>query len=597
MLLSAEKITKSYSEKLLLNGVSLYIVEGDKIGVIGVNGTGKSTLLKIIAQLEEPDSGTISKNPGVRREYLPQNPVWEEKATILEHIFLGATSEFKDVNEYEAKTILTKLGITEFDKSVSDLSGGQRKRVAIATALIKPCEILILDEPTNHLDNEMVTWLEGYLIKYSGAIVMVTHDRYFLERVTNKIVELDDGNLYTYQANYSKYLEMKALREDIELGTERKNRSILRKELEWMQRGVRARGTKSKERIARFEDLSEKVNNVETADKLAISSMSTRLGKKTVEINGVSKSYDGVPLIINFDHIISRNARIGIVGKNGCGKSTLLNLISGNLEPDSGTVVFGETVKLGYFTQDSQEMDLSMRVIDYIKNISGEINTQDGLLSATQMLERFLFSADLQWNTISKLSGGERRRLYLLSIIMEAPNILLLDEPTNDLDIQTLTILEEYLENFNGAVIAVSHDRYFLDKVVDTIFEFQGNGIIHKCLGGYSDYLAGIGEEEQQKEAADFKPKPVRKTNANKKLKFTFNEQREFESIDAEIAELESRLSGLEKQILDQASDYVKLQDSIAKKAELEEQLEKKMERWIYLHDLAEKIACDNAST
>ncbi len=594
MLLSAEKIIKSYSEVLLLNGVSLYIVEGDKIGVIGVNGTGKSTFLKIIAQLEEPDNGTISKNPGVRVEHLQQNPVWDEKATVLEHVFLGATTEFKGVKEYEAKAILTKLGITEFDKIVSELSGGQKKRVAIASALIKPCEILILDEPTNHLDNEMVTWLEDYLIKYSGAIVMVTHDRYFLERVTNKIVEIDNGNLYTYEANYSKYLELKALREDMALGTERKNRSLLKKELEWIQRGARARGTKSKERIARIEQLSDSVNDVENG-KITINSLSSRLGKKTIEINNVSKSFDGVPLITDFEHIISRDARIGIVGKNGCGKSTLLNIISGKLQPDSGCVVFGETVKIGYFTQDSQEMDLSMRVIDYIKSISGEVKTVDGLLSASQMLEKFLFSADLQWNTISRLSGGERRRLYLLSIIMQAPNILLFDEPTNDLDIQTLTILEEYLEDFNGAVITVSHDRYFLDKVVDTIFEFQGNGKIRKCLGGYSDYLAGIAQRQPQKKADIDKPKPVKKDIANKKLKFTFKEQHEFESIDTEIAELEEQVNKVADSINAQASDYVKLQENLAKKEELEKTLEEKMQRWLYLHDLAEKIAAEKS--
>ncbi len=589
MLLSAEKITKSYSEKILLNGVSLYINEGDKIGVIGVNGTGKSTFLKILAQLEEPDSGIISKNPLVKVEYLQQNPVWDEDLTILEHMFIGATAEFKDTNDYEAKTILTKLGITDFDKPVRQLSGGQRKRVAIATALIQPCEILILDEPTNHLDNEMITWLESYLMKYTGAIVMVTHDRYFLDRVTNKIVEIDKGNLYTYQANYSKYLEMKAQREEMELGTERKKRSLLRKELEWIQRGARARGTKSKERIARFEELSESISDTEL-EKLAISSMSSRLGKKTVEINNVSKTFGETTFISNFEHIIPRNARIGVVGKNGCGKSTLLNIIAGKLEPDSGSVVFGETVKLGYFSQDSKEMDLSLRVLDYIKSISGEINTNDGLLSASQMLEKFLFNADLQWTTISRLSGGERRRLYLLSVIMEAPNILLLDEPTNDLDIQTLTILEEYLENFNGAVIAVSHDRYFLDKVVDTIFEFQGDGKIRKCLGGYSDYLAGIAAYEPEKKTSEAKPAPARKEKSSKKLKFTFNEQREFETIDAEIAELEEQVSGLTFLINTEASDYVKLQENIAKKEALEKTLEEKMERWIYLHDLAEKI-------
>ncbi len=591
MLLSAEKITKSYSEKALLYGVSFYLNEGDKVGIIGVNGTGKSTFLKILAQLEEPDSGTISKNPGLKVEYLQQNPIWYENLNIMEHIFIGATSEFKNSKDYEAKTVLTKLGITEFEKPVSQLSGGQKKRVAIATALIQSCDVLILDEPTNHLDNEMVTWLESYLMKYTGALVMVTHDRYFLDRVTNKIVEIDKGNLYTYQANYSKYLEMKAQREEMEIGTERKQRSLLRKEIEWIQRGARARGTKSKERIARFEELSDKVNGGETAEKLAISSMSSRLGKKTVEINNISKAFGETTFISNFDHIIPRDARIGVVGKNGCGKSTLLNIIAGKLEPDSGSVVFGETVKLGYFSQDSKEMDLSMRVLDYIKSISGEINTNDGLLSASQMLEKFLFNADLQWATISRLSGGERRRLYLLSVIMEAPNILLLDEPTNDLDIQTLTILEDYLDNFKGAVIAVSHDRYFLDKVVDTIFEFQGDGKIRKCLGGYSDYLAGITAGEPEKKKTENKPAPVKKEKSNKKLKFTFNEQHEFETIDDEIAELEEQVSALSVLINTEASDYVKLQENIAKKEELEKTLEDKMERWIYLHDFAEKMA------
>ena len=488
MLLSVEKITKSYSEKVLLKDIFFYLDKGDKVGVIGVNGTGKSTFLKIIAQVEEPDSGEAAKSSGVRVQFLQQNPVWDEKLSILEHVFLGA-SELKESKDYEAKTILTKLGITEFDKPISLLSGGQRKRVAIASALIHPCDVLILDEPTNHLDSEMVLWLESYLIKYTGAIVMVTHDRYFLERVTNKIVEIDHGNLYSYEANYSKYLELKAQREEMEIGTERKRRSILRRELEWMQRGPRARGTKSKDRIERFEALSEKSGPAEPI-KLELSSVSTRLGKKTVEISNISKSFGERQVIRNFEHIILRDSRIGIVGKNGCGKSTLLNIISGRMQPDTGSVAFGDTVKLGYFSQDSAEMDLSLRVIDYIKGIAGTIETPEGTFTASQMLEKFLFSPDLQWNTISRLSGGERRRLYLLSILMEAPNILLLDEPTNDLDIQTLTIFEDYLENFKGAVIAVSHDRFFLDKVVDTIFEFEGDGTIRKCLGSYSEYLA-----------------------------------------------------------------------------------------------------------
>lgn len=588
MLLSAEKISKSYSETALLQDISLYIEEGDKIGVIGVNGTGKSTLLRIIAQAEEADSGTISKGQGVRLQYLHQNPVWDEKLTILEHVFTGA-SHREENEEYEAKTILTRLGITEFDKQVGDLSGGQRKRVAIASALIHPCDLLILDEPTNHLDNDMVLWLESYLIKYTGAILMVTHDRYFLERVTNKIVEIDNGNLYSYEANYSKYLELKAQREEMEQGTLRKRQSLLRRELEWMQRGPRARGTKSKERIARFEELSEKTGKAEQA-KLELSSMSTRLGKKTLEINNISKSLGGKQLIKNFEHIVLRDARIGIVGKNGCGKSTLLNMMSGKLAPDSGSVVWGDTVKLGYFSQDCEEMDINLKVIDYIKGIAPTIETAEGPLTASMMLEKFLFTPALQWNTINRLSGGERRRLYLLSILMQAPNILLLDEPTNDLDIQTLTILEEYLEHFNGAVIAVSHDRYFLDKVVDTIFEFQGDGMIKKCLGGYSDYLAGITPEPSVK-VAPTKLVSDKKDSSNKKTKFTFKEQREFETIDEDIAKVEEQLEKLSDSLKSSESDYIKLQEMLDQKEVLERALEERLQRWIYLNALAEKIA------
>jgi len=589
MLLSAEKITKSYSERPLLNDVSMYVNAGDKIGVIGVNGTGKSTLLRILAQLEEPDAGSVIRDPGVRLQYLHQNPVWDENLTVLEHVFAGAP-ELKENKEFEAKKILTKLGITEFDRPVSLLSGGQRKRVAIASALIRPCEVLILDEPTNHLDNDMVLWLESYLIRYTGAIIMVTHDRYFLDRVTNKIVEIDNGKLYSYQTNYSKYLEVKAQREEMELGTERKRQSLLKKELEWISRGPRARGTKSKDRIARFDELSEKAGPAEQV-KLELSSVSTRLGRKTVEINNISKSYEGRCLINKFEHILLRDDRIGIVGKNGCGKSTLLNIICGKLLPDTGSVECGDTVKLGYFTQNSQEMDINLRVIDYIKGISGTIETPDGMLTASQMLEKFLFTPDLQWNTIYRLSGGERRRLYLLGILMQAPNILLLDEPTNDLDVQTLTILEDYLENFSGAVIAVSHDRYFLDKVVDTIFEFRENGEINKYLGGYSDYLAESTAEPVQKKTMESKPASEKRDTGSKRLKFTFKEQREFESIDAVIARLEKELVDVSEQIKEQTSDYIKLQELITTKDECEKALEEQMERWLYLNDLAEKIA------
>jgi len=590
MLLSAEKITKSYSEKILLNGVSLYLNEGDKIGVIGVNGTGKSTFLNIIAQMEDPDGGTISKNPGVRIEYLQQNPIWNEKLTLLEHVFLGTATALRQTKEYEAKTVLTKLGLTEYDTPISQLSGGQRKRAAIASALIHPCEVLILDEPTNHLDNQMVMWLENYLSKYTGAIIMVTHDRYFLDRVTNKIIELDHGNLYSYQANYSKYLEMKAQREEVTLGTERKNKSLLRKEYEWMQQGPKARGTKSKDRIARYENLSDNIGRSEST-RLELSSMSTRLGKKTLEITDISKSFGGREYISHFSHIISRDARIGIVGKNGCGKSTLLNMISGRLLPDFGTVVFGDTVKLGYFSQDSQEMDVSLRVIDFIRNIAETIETRDGPLSASQMLEKFLFAPDLQWNTIKRLSGGERRRLYLLSIIMEAPNFLLLDEPTNDLDIQTLTILEEYLENFNGAVITVSHDRYFLDKVVDTIFDFQDDGIITKYLGSYSEYLEQNEADAGQLAASEAKTTQDKRWNKIKKLKFTYNEQREYEKIDSDIADLETQLYDVSIDMHKESSNYIMLQVLMEKKESLEQALDDKMSRWVYLNDLAEKIA------
>lgn len=590
MLLSAEKITKSYCEKILLNGVSLYLNEGDKIGVIGVNGTGKSTFLNIIAQMEDPDSGTISKNPGVRIEYLQQNPIWNEKLTLLEHVFLGTATALRQTKEYEAKTVLTKLGLTEYDTPISQLSGGQRKRAAIASALIHPCEVLILDEPTNHLDNQMVMWLENYLSKYTGAIIMVTHDRYFLDRVTNKIIELDHGNLYSYQANYSRYLEMKAQREEVTLGTERKNKSLLRKEYEWMQQGPKARGTKSKDRIARFENLSDSIGRSEST-KLELSSMSTRLGKKTLEITDISKSFGGREYVSHFSHIISRDARIGIVGKNGCGKSTLLNMISGRLLPDFGTVVFGDTVKLGYFSQDSQEMDVSLRVIDFIRNIAETIETRDGPLSASQMLEKFLFTPDLQWNTIKRLSGGERRRLYLLSIIMEAPNFLLLDEPTNDLDIQTLTILEEYLENFNGAVITVSHDRYFLDKVVDTIFDFQDDGTITKYLGSYSEYLEQYEADAVQQAASEAKTTQDKSWNKNRKLKFTYNEQREYEKIDSDIADLETQLYDVSIDMHKESSNYIKLQELMEKKESLEQALDEKMSRWVYLNDLAEKIA------
>ncbi len=587
MLLSAEKISKSFSERLLLNEVTLYIEKGDKIGVIGANGAGKSTFLRLLAEAEVPDKGTVTKYSGVQIQYLHQNPTWDEDLTVLEHVFLG-TPELKDSKDFEAKKILTKLGITEFEKRIKSLSGGQRKCVAIASALIHPSDVLILDEPTNHLDTDMIQWLEGYLSRYSGAIIMVTHDRYFLDRVTNRIVEIDGGHLYSYLANYSKYLELKAQREEMELGSERKRQSFLRKELEWIQRGPRARGTKSKDRIARFEEVSEKSAPAEKT-KLQMESLSSRLGKKIVEINDISYSVGGKSLINHFEYMLLRDDRIGIIGKSGSGKSTLLNIISGKLSPDSGSVVLGETVKLGYYTQDSAELNLNMRVIDYIKEISSEVETSDGTVSASQMLERYLFTPELQWNTIGRLSGGERRRLYLLGILMQAPNVLLLDEPTNDLDIQTLTILEEYLEGFKGAVIAVSHDRYFLDRVTDTIFDFREDGEIKKYLGSYSEYLDQTAEETGKKKAPERAEKA--KTNTDKKLKFSYKEQREFENIDTEISTLEDEISNLDKQLDMYSSDYLKLQELEVRKEMLSKALEEKMERWVYLNELAEKIA------
>lgn len=588
-LLSAQNITMSYSERPLLQNISLFIEETDKIGLIGINGTGKSTLLKILAGIETPQSGTVTTNNGVRLGYLPQNPDFSSNLPVIEQVFASATTK-QELKLYEAKSILTKLGITDFDKGVSLMSGGQKKRVAIAGALITQCDLLILDEPTNHLDSEMVRWLETALQKYKGAILMVTHDRYFLDRVTNRIIEIDNANLYSYQTNYTKFLEMKSLREQSEIGSERKRQAILKRELEWLQQGPRARGTKSRARIDSYYELSEKVGPNE-ASKLDLSSIATRLGRKTVEINGITKSYDGRCMVDNFSYIITRSARVGIVGENGSGKSTLLNIISGDVTPDSGEVVIGDTVKLGYFSQECEKMDLSLKVIDYIKAVSEYIQTIDGELSASQMLEKFLFPDDLQWNTISRLSGGERRRLFLLRVIMEAPNILLLDEPTNDLDIQTLAILEEYLESFNGAVVVVSHDRYFLDRVVDSIFELSNGGSLREYLGGYTDYIATVGElkkeispiKEQKNSSETQRDRP-------KKLKFSYKEQQEYDNIDDEIAGLEAEIQVLSAQVEENAADYDLLQKLLKQKDEIEQVLDQKMERWEYLNDLAERI-------
>ncbi|MEG2686067.1 MAG: ABC-F family ATP-binding cassette domain-containing protein [Christensenellaceae bacterium] len=590
-LLAAENITKGYTEKNLLENVSLYVEKGDKIGVVGVNGTGKSTLLRIIAQQDFCDSGTITKSSDVRISYLPQNPVFEQNHTVLEQVFLGISKDIRQAKQYEAKSILTRLGIIDFNKDVNLLSGGQKKRVAIASALIHPCEILILDEPTNHIDNEMVSWLEEYLEKYSGAIIMVTHDRYFLDRVTNRIIEISKGNLYNYTANYSGFLEQKAQREEMNLNTLRKQKSLLRKELDWMMQGPRARGTKSKSRIQRFEDLSIKTQTEQSTD-LKFDSVSSRLGKKIIEINDVSISYGASPLINHFSYNILRTDRIGIVGKNGCGKSTLLKIINGSIQADFGIVSHGQTVKIGYFSQECEEMDLSARVIDYIKDTSNSIQTADGVLTASQMLEKFLFSGDLQWNTIGRLSGGERRRLYLLKILMSAPNILLLDEPTNDLDIQTLMVLEEYIETFSGAVVTVSHDRYFLDKTAERIFAFE-NDTIAFYNGGYSDYIQQRTLPLEETAA----PKAKIPQQKSKKLKFSFAEQREYSEIDMIIEKVEIELAQKESEIENNASSFELLPTLLQQKQEIEQRLEQKMERWMYLSDLAQKIELQNKET
>lgn len=587
-ILNIEHISKMYGEKTLFDDVSLGIHQGDKIGVIGVNGTGKTTLLKIIAGLEETDQGEIICGNGIRISYLPQNPEFPKKQTILSYVMDG--KEHQDwKTESEAKTILTKLGVWDFEQETQHLSGGQKKRIALARTLVDPSEVLILDEPTNHLDNDMVLWLEDFLNSFRGVLIMVTHDRYFLDRVTNKIVEIDGGKLYEYETNYSGFVEKKVQREEMEQATERKRQSLLRVEMEWMKQGIKARGTRQRARTERFEALKNakapsKQQNVE------IDSVSSRLGKKTIELSNISKGFGERQLISDFSYIILRDDRIGFIGPNGCGKSTLMKMIMGILQPDQGEIVIGDTVKIGYFAQENEEMTGDIRVIDYIKNVAEYIDTARGKASASQMLERFLFPPELQYTPLSKLSGGEQRRLYLLKVLMEAPNVLILDEPTNDLDIATLTILEDYLDTFQGIVITVSHDRYFLDRIVQRIFAFEENGKLTQYEGGYTDYLEKTKvttNVEKPKEGN--KGKKFQKEH-QKKLKFTFREQKEFETIDDEIAQLEDRIDHLENEIMQNATNSLKLSELTVKKDEAEAKLEEKMDRWVYLNDLAEKI-------
>lgn len=595
ILLSAEKISKSYPDKVLLQKASLYVSDSDKIGIIGMNGTGKTTLLQLLAGLIPPDEGKISRVSGARIAYLQQNPVFDKQLSLLDIVLQNTAVQAQAESVYEAKTILTKLGFFDFDIHTSGMSEGEKKRVAIAQTLMSPCELLLLDEPTNHLDSHMVQWLETYLKRFRGAIVMVTHDRYFLERVTGRIVEIDAGVLYNYEGNYAQFLASKSQREEMELATQRKNRSLYRRELEWMQRGARARGTKSKSRIDRFYALQEgataepEVFNMESA--------SSRLGKQIIEISRVSKSFGERRVIRDFSHMLIRDARIGIIGRNGCGKSTLIKMIAGVLPPDSGSIVRGSTVKLGYLSQVWDMPPADMRVIDYIKEEAGEIVTNEGTISAAKMLERFLFPASVQWTPVHKLSGGEKRRLFLLRVLMGAPNVLLLDEPTNDLDTDTLTVLEEYLEGFAGAVVTVSHDRYFLDKVVDTIFEFRDGGDIRQYTGGYSDYLEKCEPEPEDLNAPSSvkankakTDEPTRPRSKSAKPRFTFSEQREFRTIDADIAALEDQLRQAEEDVERYSSDYEKLLNVLAEKGRLEAALAEKMNRWVYLNELAEQI-------
>lgn len=646
-ILSAEGISKSYSEKKLFNDIWLGIGEGDKIGLIGINGTGKSTLLKVIAGTETPDTGRIIKANNASIGYLEQNPHFEAGSTVLQQVFTGRSPVMSLLREYEytlkkfqerpgdkqleeklpqllqkmdalnawtveseAKNILTRLGIDDFDANVAVLSGGQRKRVAMAGALINPTDLLILDEPTNHIDNDSVDWLEKYLNTRKGALLMVTHDRYFLERVANRIIELDNGKLYSYQANYSKFLEMKVEREELEQASERKRQGLLRSELEWIRRGAQARSTKQKARIERFEKLQE-TEGPKQEENIEIQVGASRLGRKIIELENIEKAYEDKILIKDFSYILLRDDRIGVVGPNGMGKSTLLRIISGDIKPDMGSVEIGETVKIGFFTQESAEMDLNLRVIEYIRQIAEHIETKKGSLSASQMLERFLFPPGVQWTPISKLSGGEKRRLYLLSILMGAPNILLLDEPTNDLDIHTLTILENYLEEFPGAVITVSHDRYFLDRVAERIFAFEGNGYINKYAGNYSDYKeaclneagaklpqqsgrkSGKGEDRRAAGTAEEQDNASKRDSRGQKerpLKFTFKEQKEYEEIDGRIAEKESELEKVKIETDQASSDFTLLQELLDKQQKLEQELDYLMERWTYLYELAEKI-------
>lgn len=594
-ILNIEHVSKIFGEKVIFDDVSYGIHQGDKIGIIGINGTGKTTILKIIAGLEEPDEGQVITQNGLRITYLPQNPEFPPNATILDYVADGKWQ--KDwATASEAANVLNKLGITDHEEKIEHLSGGQKKRVALARTLVNPADVLILDEPTNHIDNEMAAWLEDYLQKFKGALIMVTHDRYFLDRVTNKILEISHGKLYSYEANYSKFLELKAQREEMELAGERKRQSVLRMELEWAKRGCRARSTKQRARLERLEALKNGTAPVKD-QRVEMDSVETRMGKKTIELHHVSKSFGEKKVVDDFTYIILRNQRLGIIGPNGCGKSTLMKMIAGILKPDAGEIEWGDTIKIGYFAQEVPDMDRSLRVIDYIREVAEYIPTKDGKISASMMLERFLFDSAMQYTPVEKLSGGEKRRLYLLKVLMEAPNVLLLDEPSNDIDIPTLTILEDYLDSFAGIVVAVSHDRYFLDNMADRIFAFEGEGHLVQYEGGYTDYLEAYERKQSTSSPAEVSVETEKKSSRNdwkqnrkEKLKFSYKEEREFETIDEDIEKLEEKIASLEEDMMKNATNSGKLREIVEEKEKAEKALAEKMDRWVYLNDLAERI-------
>lgn len=618
-LLSLENITKAYTERVLLDGASFFLQEGEKVGIIGINGTGKSTLLKLAAGLEEPDTGSCTKANHVVIRYLPQTPKFDDSCTVWEHVEKKISESTQWDMEGEAKSMLRTLGIVRLEQKISELSGGQRKRLALAEILMQPCDILVLDEPTNHLDHAMAAWLEDYLKRWRGSLIMVTHDRYFLDSVSNRIVEIDKGKIYSYDTNYSGFLELKAQREEMEAATERKRQSILRVELEWVKRGARARSTKQKARLERYEEMKNQ-HGPQSDGQVSMSSITTRMGNTTIEIDGISKSYGGHTFIRDFSYIFLKNDRVGFVGTNGCGKTTLMKLLAGREEPDSGSIKVGQTIRIGYYSQEietSKEagiayMDPKMRVIDYIRETAEFVRIEDGLISASAMLERFLFPPQAQYSLIGKLSGGERRRLNLLRVLMESPNVLILDEPTNDLDISTLTILEDYLDHYQGIVIVVSHDRYFLDRTVNRIFAFEAGGVLRQYEGGYTDYALKAGESAQcnlsvqdgiisstaggtegadtDSEAGGRAAYENYRANRERKLKFSYKEKQEYETIEQDILDLEEKLESLDAEMAANATNSKRLSELAAEREQTEADLEHKMERWEYLEELAEKI-------